>query len=194
MRVFAAIPLPDDVVDDLRERVEDAAAELPRDLLRWTAPSAWHLTLAFFGSMTEREVDDLRSRLHRTARRHAVLTLTIAGSGHFGRRVLWTGVRGDVEPLRRLARSVTAAGRRAGADVDDQVTYRPHLTVARAVTHRGDDPAPVRTAMTHAVGRLRDYTGPTWSAPAFTLVRSDLGKGEGHRARHTVLETFPLGS
>lgn len=193
MRVFAALPLPDHVVADLHERLDVVVPEPRTGLLRWTAPSSWHLTLAFFGSMTDDDVADLRRRLRRTARRHAAFTVSLAGSGHFGRRVVWTGVTGEVEPIRRLARSVGAAGRRAGADVDEQGTYRPHLTLARAPTPRDpDDSASIREAVTGAVERLRDYSGPTWTASTFTLVRSEPGKGEGRRSRHTVLETFRL--
>lgn len=192
MRVFAAIPLPDDVVADLRDHLPTPSA----DVLRWTDPASWHLTLAFFGSMPDAGIDDLRRRLRRTARRHPGLALGLAGSGHFTRRVVWAGVTGDLDPLGRLARSVTAAGRRAGADIDDDSRYRPHLTLARTPSPRPGDGDPVRAtaaaAVAATVDALRDYAGPSWTAPAFTLVRSELGQGKGGRARHTTLETFAL--
>lgn len=190
MRVFAAIELPHDVVNDLRDHLP-----WPRSsVLRWTAPASWHLTVAFFGSMSDDDVADLRDRLRRAAHRHRGLILRLAGSGQFGRRVLWAGVSGDVDPLRSLARSVATAGRDAGADVDDEAPYRPHLTLARVPSPRAtpDDPVLVGATLDAAEDALRTYRGPTWTAPAFTLVRSERGAGENGRARYTPLETFAL--
>lgn len=181
MRLFAAIQIPPEVVADL-----DAAVEPHRDdVLRWTLPGSWHLTLAFYGEVADGRVDDLTARLARAARRHPAMTLRLAGAGRFGSRALWVGCTGDLASLRRLAASTAAAGRRAGARADDVRTYRPHLTMAR--TSRPVDLRPY-------VVDLRGYEGQPWEADGIALVRSYLGGGEDRRARHETLSTFALRS
>ena len=89
----------------------------------------------------------------------------------------------DVDRLRRLAASVTAAARRCGIAVDDR-PYRPHLTLARG--RDGTDLRPL-------VAALAEFVGSRWTADALHLVRSRLGAGPGGAALHEVVETWPLG-
>ena len=66
MRLFAAVVLPDHVVADL-----DAALADHRDeVLAWTLPEQWHITLAFYGQVEDKRVPDLEARLTRAAKRH----------------------------------------------------------------------------------------------------------------------------
>ena len=96
--------------------------------------------------------------------------------------MLWTGVTGDVDALRRLADSTSAAARREAIAVDDR-RYRPHLTLARV------SPA---TDLRGVADRLTPYAGPQWEAQEIHLVHSRLGAGEGRRARHERIGTWPL--
>ena len=111
--------------------------------------------------------------------RNQRLSLTFAGAGRFGSRVLWVGVRGDLAPLSRLAQSVGAAARRAGAPVDERA-HRAHVTLARSRT-TSLDLRPVVAALAH-------YQGPVWQAASFSLVRSYLGP----QPRYEVLRDFRL--
>ena len=53
MRLFAAVLPPEPVLTELGARV-DALHRLPgADTLRWTERPGWHLTLAFFGEVTD---------------------------------------------------------------------------------------------------------------------------------------------
>ena len=129
MRLFAAVVLPDDVVADL-----DAAAVPHRDeVLAWTLPEQWHITLAFYGEVEDKRVPDLKARLTRAAKRYPVLSLALDGAGRFDERTLWIGCSGDVVRLREVAQSVAAAGHRAGAgSANDAFRFRAHVTLARA--------------------------------------------------------------
>ncbi|MGH8823511.1 MAG: RNA 2',3'-cyclic phosphodiesterase [Jiangellaceae bacterium] len=179
MRLFVAVPPPPDVVAHLEAVVQP----LRDDVLRWTVTDAWHLTLAFYGEVADRRVDDLEGRLARAARRHPAVSLRLTGAGRFGGRALWIGCTGDTAPLRRLAASAAAAGRRVGARADERRSYRPHLTMARA--SRPVDLRPYVTA-------LREYEGVVWTADGVALIRSYLGAGEDRRARYETLSTFAL--
>jgi RNA 2',3'-cyclic 3'-phosphodiesterase len=168
VRLFVALaPSP-----EARSHLAEAVAPLREQIdgLRWTDPDAWHLTLAFLGSVDESRLSALNQRLARAALRHSVLHLAFRGAGAFGgrrrARVLWVGLTGDREPLRRLAGSVGAAARRAGIPIEDRA-YRPHLTLARARTP---------TDVTSAVDTLAAYHGPAWTASEVVLMRSHLGR------------------
>src|SRR5689334_24617878 len=112
MRLFVAVWPPSDAVAEL-----DAAVTALRDhgrALRWTVPAQWHLTLTFLGDVTGDDVRELSERLSRAAARHPPLRLRFRGGGRFGRRILFTQVDGDRDPLRRLAAATSAAARRTG--------------------------------------------------------------------------------
>jgi 2'-5' RNA ligase len=179
VRLFVAVELPTAVRDDLDAALPSLRAVSPEHL-RWVPPARWHLTLAFLGEVAEPAADELRERLARAARRHGPTQLTVRGGGRFDGRVLWAGLVGDVDALRRLAQSVAAGARRAGVPVEDR-PYRPHLTLARA--RRPTDLRPL------AAG-LADYAGPAWQATEIALVHSHLGP----EPRYDTLVTWPLGS
>ena len=179
LRLFVALDAPSAVVQDLADVVREVSTDRP--WLRWVPPERWHLTLAFLGQVDRGRVDELSTRLARSAARYNPLALQLAGAGRFGSRVLWVGVRGAVADVGRLADSVAAGSRRAGIAVEDR-PYRPHLTVAR-----GRDP---RTDLRPAVAALADYAGPQWTAAEVHLVRSHLGPA----VRYERLATFGLGS
>jgi RNA 2',3'-cyclic 3'-phosphodiesterase len=180
VRLFVALTPPAAVVEELVAATAGLRAERPE--LRWTPPEQWHLTLAFLGEVDDRAREDLLSRLGRAASRHAALRLSFGSAGRFGDRVLWTRVRGDVEPLRRLAAAVQAAARRARLPVETR-PYRPHLTLART-----REPTDLRPD----VEALGGFSGREWVAADLHLVRSHLGAGPGRGARHEHLATWPL--
>jgi 2'-5' RNA ligase len=163
VRLFVALNLPEEHLDDLTAAVEPVRRSHPD--LRWAPPHRWHLTLAFLGEVGEGKLPELEARLQRAAARCPPLGLAVAGAGRFGRQVLWVGVTGDTEPLRRLAGAVAAAARRCGIDVGER-SYHPHVTVARART-----PTDLRAA----AAALSSYAGAPWTAEAVELMRSRLG-------------------
>lgn len=199
MRLFAAVVPPRSVVSDL----DSVVAPVRDDALSWTLTSAWHLTLAFYGDVDEAKLPNLTRRLERAAGRSEPMTLRLAGAGRFGKAVLWVGVDGDLSPLRRLASSAVACGRRIGLTMGAERRFRPHITLARASsrqripTSRDDE---VRTSTQRQVDlrpyaeQLRDYVGPEWTATEMTLIRSHLGQGEGGRARYETVASFPFRS
>lgn len=181
-RLFVALLPSDDAIADL-----DAAVVELREAwttLRWTPPSMWHLTLAFFGDVVDEQAPELSTRLERAAARHVAPTLRFAGGGAFSRparaNIAYVGVDGSVAQLQGLADSCAAAGRRIGLAMEDR-RYRPHLTLARA---KGRAPVDVRPI----VDRLDGYAGPTWTSSEIVLMRSHLGP----QPRHEPIDRWPL--
>jgi RNA 2',3'-cyclic 3'-phosphodiesterase len=184
MRLFVAIAPPSAVLDELDALVEPLRAR--RLDLRWTNREAWHVTLAFLGQVDEAAAARLLPRLERAARRHHQVRLAFAGAGAFPAptraNVLWSGLSGDRGALARLAESVAAGARRAGAPPPDKGRrFQPHLTLARCRM-----PADV----TGLVAELGGYQGQTWTADRVHLVRSRLGATE--RPRYASLASWPL--
>lgn len=188
VRLFAALTIPPEATTWLQSRQQEAAAIAPD--LRWTLPVQWHLTLAFFGDVEPRHLDDLGARLARAAARRPPLRLTLSDPGTFGpvrrARVVWQGIGGDVAEVRSLAASCRAAGRRVGLSTDGlaaRARFRPHVTLAR-LSPPGD--------VTEVLGALTAADYPRWTADDLVLVRSDLGAGPRGRARHTVVSRQPF--
>lgn len=166
MRLFAALMPPDDVLDEVERALAPHVGQVPG--LRWPERITWHITLGFFGEVPDHVLPELEVRLARAVRRYEPLTLAFAGFGAFSSarraRVLWAGVTGD--SLTRLATSLQAGARRAGATETDDKRFHPHLTLARAKAELDLRPL---------VESLSEFSGSTWRAPSVHLVRSHLG-------------------
>lgn len=198
MRVFVALPLPEHLTERLDEFVESRRDGDRHPLNRsersaewsWTLPDQWHLTLAFAGEVSQRQLEGWEDNLTELAARSAPLDLRVRGAGTFphpdAAKVLWLGVedqsRSDAgSSLAGVAAGVRTAASRAGVRVDGQ-RFIAHLTMARSAV---------------AVSALRWLQvfdtvdlGP-WSADRIDLVESQWA-GPHHRAVHHVVSSHPL--
>ncbi len=120
MRLFVAVTPPPAALAELDAAVAGLRDGWPR--LRWAGQDRWHVTLAFLGEVAEERLDDMGHRLERAATRHHGLRLRIGRGGAFPSpakaRVLCAHIDGDpqaLSDLQRLAASVAAGARRAGA-------------------------------------------------------------------------------
>ncbi|HEX2317134.1 MAG TPA: RNA 2',3'-cyclic phosphodiesterase [Thermomonospora sp.] len=187
MRLFVALLPPPAVLDELDELLVPYRAAWPD--LRWISRDLMHVTLAFLGDLDDRGVARLLPRLERAAGRYPKIELSFAGAGAFPSggahaRVLWTGVYGDRGVLVRMAASVNAAGRRAGAPLGEHKGFRPHLTLARS--RRPTDMRPL-------VEELSAYAGTAWTADAVHLMRSHLPGKNSPTLHYESLNAWPLG-
>jgi RNA 2',3'-cyclic 3'-phosphodiesterase len=207
MRLFTALLPPSHVLDgagQLSEKVAELRSMDGAGQLRWTDRANWHITLAFYGEVSDGQLDGLRERLSRAARRGHPLRLRIAGGGRFGDRSLWAAItdgpsdadgpdgapapaRAGAEGLRRLAATTAAAGRRVGLGTDEPAHFRAHLTLARARS-QPLDLRPYTAALDH-------FAGEPWTAGELALVRSNLPDSgvQGEQPRYEQIAAWPLG-
>ncbi|MFC4592152.1 RNA 2',3'-cyclic phosphodiesterase [Sphaerisporangium corydalis] len=170
MRLFVALSPPPEGLAEVAEAVGSLGKDWPE--LRWVAPETWHVTMAFLGEVGEGVLPGLGVRLARAAARYPPMTLSFAAGGTFPAaaraRVVWLGVAGGETTLSRLAASLAAGARRAGADHADRKPFHPHLTLARSRPRTGVDARPL-------IEGLSGFAGTPWLADSVHLMRSHLG-------------------
>lgn len=123
LRLFAAIPLPEDIADRLLDLETDVRGA------SWRSAEQLHLTLRFFGEIDEAMARDLDHELGLIVA--APFEIWLAGAGSFGGRepsVLWAGVEAP-PALTRLAAACESAARRAGLAPEPR-KFKPHVTLA----------------------------------------------------------------
>jgi 2'-5' RNA ligase len=177
MRLFLAVPVPDDQVGEL--------VRLQRGLRigRRTAPESFHVTLAFLGEVDEDRAGALAEAL--MADRLEGAEVTLRGTGHFGGdkpRLVYAGVEAT-PALDRLAARLGRVAREAGIAPEAR-RFMPHVTLARLRGWREDAPAVASFEAETQLFRL-----PPFLPLAVTLYESHLHP-EG--ARHDPLAAFPL--
>ena len=123
IRLFAALPIPDEIADRL--------VSLQRGLpgAKWRPRENFHLTLRFFGEMDNAQADDLDGELASIVA--APFDLVLKGAGAFGGadpHAVWIGAQAN-EALEDLARRCEKAARRAGLKPETR-KFTPHVTLA----------------------------------------------------------------
>ncbi|MCI0425838.1 MAG: RNA 2',3'-cyclic phosphodiesterase [Actinobacteria bacterium] len=127
-RVFAALPLPDEVRQALAERIEPL--RLPGRLI---PPPNWHVTLRFLGWVDETVYERFLYGLTPVEEmRRFRVTLGRLGAFPNPRRatVLWLGVDKGSETMEALNEVTETAAVDAGLDPEER-PFSPHLTLSR---------------------------------------------------------------
>lgn len=131
MRTFIALELPIDFADEVAAVARRLSASLEG---RFLDRSAYHLTLAFLGDLSDAEVTRAMDALDAACAGAATVPLAPDGLGKFGRpadATLWLGVAPDLALL-SLAERVREE--LAARDVPfDSKPFRPHITLGRRV-------------------------------------------------------------
>jgi RNA 2',3'-cyclic 3'-phosphodiesterase len=140
LRLFAAVPLPDDLKGMIAESVTAFKQQLP--FRKWTHPDDYHITLKFLGATDISLMPDLEKQLAQCAAQSVPFTLEAVSAGTFGKpsapAVLWAGVSGDLERLNELQGDVERSAERLGYALEDR-PYRPHITIARRFVESSGD-------------------------------------------------------
>lgn len=162
LRLFVAIPLPEEVTAELQR----ICSGLPG--ARWLDTSAFHVTLRFIGEVDGAAAEDVFQELARL--RSPGFPMLISGVGCFesGGKVhtLWAGVEKN-ELLLRIRDKVDVAITRAGLPAERR-KFKPHITLAR---FKNGASARVGAYLERHNGL---QVGPLWIGQ-FTLFRSHLG-------------------
>ncbi len=171
LRTFVAIELPETraYLAEVQRVLQQAPVAAD---LRFVSPGSIHLTLQFLGDIPEAQVPATTEALQSALKGSREFLLTLGNLGWFPARgplrVLWWGLEGDLEALKRLQKAVEDTLVPLG--FRPERGFSPHLTLARArqgrrVNSRDFESAPLPSAESHA---------KNIPVGAITLMRSDL--------------------
>ncbi|MBQ9003953.1 MAG: RNA 2',3'-cyclic phosphodiesterase [Eggerthellaceae bacterium] len=174
MRTFVALEVP----DGFRFEVAALARQLAEHVDgRFTQPENYHLTLAFLGDTSEREIALAIDALETACANRLALPLAADGLGKFGKAndaTLWLGIA-PVDALVAMADEVRNA--LAAHELPfDQKPFKPHITLAR------------RAAIPKTVLPSLPFPAPA-HASAVTLFKSEL---DSEGAIYTPLHAIEL--
>lgn len=186
IRSFLAVDPPREIIDAIG-MIQDRLRKNIQGDIRWVRPQGIHLTLKFFGAISESDVANISLVVENTTSNIAPFTLGIKRVGAFPDvkrpRVLWLGMDGDVDTLIRLQKEVDAELQKYGFEKEDR-TFRPHLTLARVKDPMG------LIGLAKIMEKRENYEAGSFSAAGLNLFKSDLTpKG----AVYTKLAYFPFG-
>ena len=127
---------------DIPAKARSALAEVASQLrqsgawgVRWVRPEAIHLTLKFLGEIDTAQVDPIQESLGRAAAEVPPFALSLAGTGCFPNpaslRVIWVGLEGELDVLRRLQERVDEEVHSALGLPRESRRFTPHLILGR---------------------------------------------------------------
>ena len=184
MRAFIAVPVPDEARAALAALQQELAAS--RADVKWVDLAHGHLTLKFFGEISEAQRDALTTALVTIGQEEPAFAMRLEAVGAFptvaAPRVVWVGVEEGREPLARIAARLNEEGARLGLTPEARA-FSAHLTLGRVRSPKG------RAAL---VARLRagHWEPPSpWAVTGLRLYRSVLSSSG---PIYTVLAEVPL--
>ena len=135
VRAFVAVDVPREVREGLAEIVGRLQAEGVSGV-RWTRPEGIHLTLKFLGEIDPGTVEKILEQIERATEGVSPFSLALSGVGAFPRpdspRVIWVGLKGDLDSLeelqRRIDHEISLLG---GGFAKEGRPFTPHLTLGR---------------------------------------------------------------
>jgi len=184
IRCFLAIDLP----ESLRPGLALVQGELKKAQadVRWVPPGNIHITLKFFGNVTDAEVPAIINAAREVAAGQAPLTLKVTGAGAFpsvrSPRVVWLGLGGDLLPLTHFFHRLEKALAQLDYPPEGRA-FNPHLTLGRVRSPEG------RAQLSRALEKLV-VDWPPFPVREIILYQSVLSpKG----STYTPLEVIKLG-
>uniref|UniRef100_A0A7C3Z0L6 RNA 2',3'-cyclic phosphodiesterase n=1 Tax=Desulfobacca acetoxidans TaxID=60893 RepID=A0A7C3Z0L6_9BACT len=185
IRAFLAIDLPASlrpVLSWAQEELKKSGADV-----KWVPVGNIHITLKFFGNITEVQVEDLSEAVTALAAAQEPFTLTVTDAGAFpspkNPRVVWLGVGGDLEIMREFYQRLEIAFAALGFPPEDR-PFSPHLTLGRVKSPAG------RAALTQCLVNLPPPAAAPFQVNEVVLFRSKLSP---QGSTYLPLKVIPLG-
>lgn len=170
IRAFLAVEIPPDIKDRIRE-IQRGLTPLVRDI-RWTRPEGIHLTLKFFGNISEDDIPCISKVIERKTRDTTPLTLQVKTLGVFPGpsrpRVLWIGMQGEIDRLARLQGDIESGLQECGFQREGR-RFTPHLTLGRAKSQKK-----MFTGIANILTDKGTYHAGQFGVGSLTLFKSEL--------------------
>ena len=189
IRAFAAIQFPTVVKQKIDQALSPLRDSLDEDVVRWVKPDLYHLTLKFFGDVSDDRLNEISLRLRETATDGMPLCLSVGKFGCFPTiqkpRVLWIGLSDKTKFLAALHGTLESELAAIGFKPEKR-QFHPHITIGRV--HRRvkkDKIARMRNPLQNfALDSIAEV-----NVKNITLIRSDLTPSG---SVYTLIDEFPL--
>jgi 2'-5' RNA ligase len=184
IRSFLAIELSEYLKGIITEYIRELDQVPSR--IKWISPRQTHLTMKFFGSITQETIEDIFRTLSPVLSRYPRFNLTLKGLGAFPNlfrpRVIWLSLGGETEILQGLHQTIEQALIPLGIPKEDR-PFQGHLTLGRNKENQVNQELYRRLSE-----YLKEETAP-FEVEELALFRSDL-KPAG--PEYYKLKTFSL--
>jgi RNA 2',3'-cyclic 3'-phosphodiesterase len=188
VRVFIALPLSSGPAAELVPFYDQLRRRFPSDLVRWTPPAQWHLTLRFLGDVAPENLSSLELALRQACSTQVSFQMQWTRIGGFPTldqpQVIWLGLAGELEQLAVLQEKVSRETAPWGGPLETR-EFHPHLTLGRVRLRNSAD----RRAIGKRLRSLSFHCDCHWDANQVILMRSDLTP---NGAVHVPLAVVPL--
>ena len=177
---------------ELPEKIRSFISSIQEDLksngldVRWVQPKNIHLTLKFLGNINKDDTQKVGEAIFKSAADYAPISLTAKGIGAFPGinrpRVLWIGIRGQIDVLIQLQKSLDDQLEQIGFPKENR-PFKGHLTLARVKGQIN------RAKLINAIKKYGEFEPKSFIADNIILFKSDL-KSTG--AVYTKLNSLSL--
>lgn len=130
-RVFAAINISPG--EKIIKVISQGESMFINDRIRWVNPNQLHLTIKFFGEISESSIDRIKKNFSDVTCKNSSFEFMLKGLGVFGSRykpkVIWIGTENDIF-LKEFAEQFLEVSEALGFN-EERLNFVPHLTIGR---------------------------------------------------------------
>lgn len=169
IRTFIGFELP----EKIRSFISSIQEDLKSNQLdaRWVRPKNIHLTLKFLGNINKADTQKVGAAIFKSAADHAPISLAAKGIGAFPGinrpRVLWIDIRGQIDVLIQLQKSLDDQLEKIGFSRENR-PFKGHLTLARVKKQIN------RTKLINAIKKYGEFEPKSFITDNIILFKSDL--------------------
>jgi 2'-5' RNA ligase len=184
MRTFLAV----EVSDAVRSQAAELISELARDApgVRWVAPENLHLTVKFFGEVSDDDVSKICTAVGGAVSPLSEFDCECVGVGAFPRiehpRTIWVGLNDDEKRLTGLQKTIERSLGKFRFPREKRA-FHPHLTLGRVRDGRGIQ------GLSHSLRERAERSLGTFVVSEVTYFSSQL---RPRGPTYTALARFPL--
>ncbi len=169
IRTFIGFELPEKIrsfIANIQEGLKSDGFDT-----RWVRPKNIHLTLKFLGNINKDDTQKVGAAIFKSAADYAPIALAVKGIGAFPGinrpRVLWIGIRGQIDMLIQLQKSLDDKLEKIGFPKENR-PFKGHLTLARVKGQIN------QAKLINAIKKYGEFESESFVADNIILFKSDL--------------------
>jgi 2'-5' RNA ligase len=132
LRSFLAVPVDPAVLENLGSAVARIKPDLKE--IRFVRTNNLHITLRFFGNITENDVEEIKRRINSVISGYKIFKIKIKSISAFPNmknpRIIWAGIQDESGKLKFMAENLNRLLSGIGEKEEDR-GFKAHLTIGR---------------------------------------------------------------